>query len=316
MHEDIIYNLRLNGPMNYLHYLYKRLSIIDVLNFLILAVVVAIYIVTFNNTPYRWNLLFIYPALFIYLILMIYWRQARMPSEWKRRLMFINPIIFLFSIFESFYMLLPYFNSVRYDAILEKLDFAILGVSPTIWIEQFASPFLTDILYLFYFFYFPMPLILLGWMLWKGKYKEIERAMFIFLFCYYGAYITYFFVPARGPRFFLQDQYSVPLNGYFLAQAIHGLIDTLEPNKLDAFPSLHTAILITTMVVSYQYNRKMFYWFIPAAVGILISLIYCRYHYFIDMLAGLVWSIIAVLLASYIYKSISSRFVHHFTGQD
>jgi len=239
-------------------------------------------------------------------------RSTDLKNNYKVLLMFVNPVIFLFSIFESFFMLLPYFNNNRYDALLEKADLFILGVSPTLWVEQFISPMLTDILYLFYFFYFPMPLIILGWMLKKKKYKEIEKTMFIFLFCYYGAYLLYFLIPAQGPRFFLSESYTIPLKGYFLAGPIHAIIDTLEPNKLDAFPSLHTAILIVTMAVSYLYNKKIFIWFLPLTVGILISLIYCRYHYFIDIMAGLIWATFTLIFASFIYRKSSTFFIDHF----
>ena len=211
-------------------------------------------------------------------------------------------------------MLLPYFNTLRFDALLEKADIFLLGVSPTLWIGQWAHPLLTDMLYFFYLFYFPMPLIILIWMYRKGRFREVEQALLIYLICYYGAYITYFLMPAEGPRFFLQGLYPSPLKGYFLAEPIRTLINTLEPNKLDAFPSLHAGILAVTMYVSYRNNRKIFNWFVPAAVAITISLIYCRYHYFIDMLAGFLLAALAVVFGKALYYKVENKIINHFEG--
>jgi len=291
---------------------FKKLSILDIVNLIMLVCITVIYIITFNKTPWRLSLFIIYFFMFLYLFVSIWLRSRNISNNVKTLFLFVHPVIFLFALFETFFMLLPYFNTSVYDSLLENIDVAILGVSPTLWIEQFSTPLLTDIMYLFYFFYFPMPLIILGWMLYKGKHKDIEKSMFSLLLCYYGAYLIYFFVPAQGPRFFLHESYSLVLNGYFLAAPIHAVIDALEPNKLDAFPSLHTAILTVTMIITFKNNRKIFIWFIIAAIGIIISLIYCRYHYFIDIVAGLIWAILITILAEKMYTYYSAFFTDHF----
>jgi membrane-associated phospholipid phosphatase len=195
---------------------------------------------------------------------------------------------------------------------MANIDHALLGVNPTVWIEQWAQPLLTDVLYLFYFFYFPMPLIMLGWMYAKGKLQEAEESFFLYLFCYYGAYILYFFIPVEGPRFYLNGLQNVALDGVVLSEPIRRLIDTLEPNKLDAFPSLHAAILTMTMLLTYRHNRKLFHAFIPCAIGITVSLVYLRYHYVIDVIVGFVWAIMSYQFAGKVYRSVRPALVPHF----
>ena len=98
-------------------------------------------------------------------------------KRWKKIINFIYPIIFLFGIFETFYMVLPYFNSYRFDGLMAKIDFLLLGCYPTIWFEQWTHPFLTEVMYLFYLIYFPMPIIILVWLLTKNKLKEIQKEL-------------------------------------------------------------------------------------------------------------------------------------------
>lgn len=289
-----------------------RGSIIDVINIVFLAINIIFYSFTADRTPYSVCLFFIY-LFSSALILFTGWLRGKRASGLLLKIVFFAyPVVFLFLIFESFFMILPYFNLLRYDAILIKIDYAMMGVHPTVWIERWIEPWLTDLMYGLYLFYFPMPLIILGRMLRKEKYREIEEAFFIFLACYYVAYAVYFFVPASGPRFNLEGLQTVRLKGYFLATFVRELINVLEPNKLDAFPSLHSAILLITMLIAHKHEKKMFYLFIPPAIGITISLVYCRYHYVIDIIAGLLLAGISYKLSSKIYYKYRSRFTPHF----
>ena len=294
---------------------FKHFSIIDWTNLVFLIFIWVIFLFTFNKTPYRITLLFFYSGMFVYLSAFAFIRANNYLGKWGRLVQFMNPVIFFFTMFESFFMLLPFFNTNRYDALLDKIDIAILSVSPTIWIEQFAVPWLTETFYLFYVFYFPMPIIILGWMYKRKMFKEIEQSILVLFLCYYGGYISYFFIPAEGPRFFLQEAYAGPLDGLFLTDPIRQIIDIFEPNKLDVFPSLHAGILAVTMFISFKYNSRMFNWFIIPAIGISISLIYCRYHYFIDIIAGFALAALCAWLGPLIHDKLHSRFVHHF-GED
>ena len=273
------------------------------------------FILSFNKTPYKAELALSDLLLLGFYLFSIWARNKNIFIKWQKLFSFITLFVFFFALFETFFMILPYFNAARFDVVLNRIDLAMLGVSPTIWIDQWVHPLFTEVLYISYFLYFPLPLIILGWMFYKNMYPDLEKYFFVFLLTYYGAYISYFIFPAAGPRFFLHDQYTIQLNGYFFTGLIKKIINTLEPNKLDVFPSLHTAILLTTMIVTFKFNRKMFYLFLPLALLILISLTYCRYHYFIDIVVGAAWSLLAFVLGTGFYEKFHHLFTMHF-GND
>jgi membrane-associated phospholipid phosphatase len=229
--------------------------------------------------------------------------------------MVIYPVIFLFAVFETFFMLLPYFNTARYDELMIHIDHAIFGAHPTVWLEAIISTPFTELMYLLYLFYFPMPLFILIWLYRKHRYADMERSFFVLLLTYYGAYVIYFFVPVEGPRYHLAELQSVPLDGLLFTEPIRRLIDFLEPNKLDCFPSLHAAITLATLLVTRRYHRTLFRWLLPAAAGIMLSLVYCRYHYAIDVAAGIVWAAACYWLANRFYDRVFHRFAPHF-GRD
>jgi membrane-associated phospholipid phosphatase len=145
-------------------------------------------------------------------------------------------------------------------------------------------------------------------------FNALDRSVFVLLFIYYGAYIAYFFVPAMGPRLYepLMQLQTKSLDGLLFAIPIRHIISFFEPNKFDAFPSLHTAISLGTMILMAKYNRKMFYIFIPVVAGIWISLVYCRYHYVADIMAGIIWTIVAYYVANKIYDRMTKHGLFHF----
>jgi len=207
-------------------------------------------------------------------------------------------------------MILPYFISTSFDDVLNELDYLIFGVYPTVWIEKIHNVFLTDLFYLFYLFYFPMPLFLLVYLYRKKEFLILDKMVFVFLLTYYISYVIYFIIPATGPRFneMLMEKQSIKeLNGVFLSVPIRELINFLEPNKFDVFPSLHTGILVITMLGLYHYNRKLFYIFLLVSVGILVSLVYCRYHYVVDIFAGLVVSFVSFYVGGKFYDVITKK---------
>jgi len=293
----------------------RKISLVDGLNLGFLAVVFVFFLISLSRNPY-----FIQPVL----VLMISWalvlyaihvRKKENRKKLDEIFLLFYPLFFLFVIFESFFMILPYFNPHDYDAQLAHIDFSMLGVHPTVWIEQWFHPGLTDLMYLLYLFYFPLPLFILGFLYQRGEYKKLDRSVFLLFVVYFGAYIGYFAVPAMGPRFYepLMALQTKSLDGFLFAQPIRTLIGYFEPNKFDAFPSLHMAISLCTLLLMGKYNRKMFLVFLLVVVGIWISLVYCRYHYVIDMVAGAAWTFVVFYGGGYLYdRMINHNFVPYY----
>ena len=290
----------------------KKLSIVDHLYFFMLAIVFVFYLLAFNKTPYKLPVILVLVGFSAMLVAMIIARSKNTFGSWQPVISILYSAMFLLGIFESFFMILSYFNSHRFDELMASIDYRIFGVNPAVWFEQWTHPVLTDTLYLLYLVYFPMPFFIIIWLFRKKKFNELAETIAIFSLTYLGAYIIYFFVPVQGPRFYLDHLLTVPLDGVFFAPIIRDLVDFFEPNKLDAFPSLHTTIVMLSMTLYYRHHKKMFHVFIPIAVGILISLIYCRYHYVIDMVAGFVWYLIAYFTAVTLFKKFNHKCYPHF----
>jgi len=68
-------------------------------------------------------------------------------------------------------------------------------------------------------------------------------------------------------------------------------------------PSSHVAIALCTVFFSFRYLRKIRYVHLVMAVMLCLSTIYCRYHYAVDVVAGVLTAALLLPLGNYLYRT-------------
>ncbi len=219
-------------------------------------------------------------------------------------------------IFKQVYIIVYTLKPADWDALFIKMDFAIFGLNPTEWAFQFQNPFLTEFLQLVYVYYYPMIIVFgLELYLWN-RYKEFKYTIFILFFSFYLSYILYMIFPANGPRFHLHDFYSISaqMPGVFLTEYIRGFLnfgESIPPGvknpqvyvQRDAMPSLHTITAFLITYLSWKFRSRSFYFYLPYLFCMIAATIYLRYHYFVDVLGGLVICIITIIIGMIVYRN-------------
>jgi membrane-associated phospholipid phosphatase len=94
------------------------------------------------------------------------------------------------------------------------------------------------------------------------------------------------------------------LRGLFFSKGIRDTLNLLEELKYDAFPSGHTAVILITLFFSLKYRKKTFFFFLIPVLGLIFSTVYCRYHYVIDVLAGIALAGLCLYLGPKIHVAI------------
>ncbi len=212
------------------------------------------------------------------------------------------PLISVIVIFDSLGWIVHYINPVDIDPILVEIDFWIFGNHPTVMLESIVSPLLTDILQLAYASYYFLPVVLGVMLLRSGQREEFSKSLFLVLLCFYLSYIGYIIWPALGPRFEIAHLQTIELQGLFFADAIKDALNFLEGTKRDAFPSGHTAIALTVLYLTFKYKRLLFWIYLPIIILLIFSTVYCRYHYVIDVLAGIAFTGLTIALGEGYYR--------------
>jgi len=173
------------------------------------------------------------------------------------------PLVSVVFIFDSLEWIVHPVNPVDIDPILLKLDYYLTGTYPTVALQKFVNPFLTEVLQLAYSSYYFIPIILGLTLKLHKKEKEFTEALFLVLLCFYLSYVGYLLFPALGPRFYIKELHTVELKGLLLMEYIHEFLNRLEGIKRDAFPSGHTAIALLCLVIAYKHERRLFWWLVP-----------------------------------------------------
>jgi membrane-associated phospholipid phosphatase len=205
--------------------------------------------------------------------------------------------------------LIPAVRHSDADQWLANLDFRIWKANPTVWLEYLHTPALTEFLQIVYTLFIPM-VLLVAVVLWsRGQIGEFQYYAFLISAGYLVSYIGYLIVPARGPRFLLWSLQHFPLRGLWLFHSLQNGLDVLESAHYDCFPSGHTELTILAWWGSRMISKTAFRAYFVYTPLIIFATVYLRYHYSVDVLAGMVVAAILILLAPFCYSRLSRGLV-------
>lgn len=214
-------------------------------------------------------------------------------------------------VFDSLGALIAGFHRESFDPQLIAIDRAIFGVHPTVWLERLVHPRLTDLLQLAYTSYYFIPLALGIVLIARGRFGAFEEVLFGILLCFYLSYLGYLLFPAIGPRFTLSQLQIASLQVSPFTAKIRETLDALEKNKTDAFPSGHSAVSLICLYYAWkEREKKLFALLVPVVAGLIVATVYLRYHYVIDVIAGIALTGLTVLLAPPLRRLLSGAAGH------
>jgi membrane-associated phospholipid phosphatase len=223
------------------------------------------------------------------------------------RRMYFVPVIFL--IYSQIQQYIPFFNPYLYDSTLIKWDHFLFGVNPTQWLYKIANPYFTEYFQFSYMMYFVMPVVQGVDLHLSGRDKDLTVFSRMIVFAFYLSYLLYFFMPAIGPRFTLHDfaGTSLELPGLWITEAFRYLVNTgggIPPGSLDpaavvnrdCMPSGHTMITLVNMYMGFKLKTRFRWVILVVGSSLVFATIYLRYHYVVDVIAGILGAFLAVFL--------------------
>jgi membrane-associated phospholipid phosphatase len=151
-------------------------------------------------------------------------------------------------------------------------------------------------LYLNFFWIAPSTSLIL---LVRRRLSEFRAATVGVLVCFFLGYALYLVFPAAPPRLVLAHEFTKNLRGYpegFSALSAEAF-SLLPVDSRAAFPSLHSAASLVALVYAWRYVRPWFFVLLPFVLGLWVSTIYLRHHYFVDLVAGWLLAPLAVWVA-------------------
>jgi membrane-associated phospholipid phosphatase len=203
------------------------------------------------------------------------------------------------------------------DPMLAQWEQRIFGCQPSVLFMQ-KLPWLaaSEVFYASYFSYYVM-IAGIGITLFLRSRQQFFHYVSVVSFLFYVCYLIYIVLPVIGSRAFFHQ-----VEGYSLPAATQQLavVDTY-PTAVQAgpmfklmlwvyrtfeapgaaFPSSHVAVALCTVFFSFRYLRPIRFFHLAVAILLCLSTIYCRYHYVVDVLAGLATAALVIPLGNWLY---------------
>ena len=209
------------------------------------------------------------------------------------------------------------------DPLVAQWEQQLFGCQPSVLFMQ-KLPWLpvSELFYISYFSYYIM-ISGVGIALFVRSRQQFFHYISIVSFLFYVCYVIYIVLPVIGSRAFFRQ-----VDGYVLPDATQQLAVTdVYPDAVQAgvffyimkwvyrvfeapgaaFPSSHVAVALCTVFFSFRYLRPIRYLHLTIAVLLCLSTVYCRYHYVVDVIAGLVTAAVVIPTGNWLYLKFGRR---------
>lgn len=237
-------------------------------------------------------------------------RSPRLDAGAAAFVRLVYTVIVIPLIFTQLGSLVPFVNPRHWEDELFRFDlFVCGGANPIEALEKIEHPLLTEVLQWIYNYYFFIPVILGVAVVRKGRAVELARMLCVTVVCIYLSYVGYYLVPATGPNINKFDYYRFEnsVQGLFMTHEFRLSIAVVEKIKQDCFPSGHTAVSLTALLLAYRYARSSLVILWPLVLGLVFSTLYLRYHYVADVLAGILLAFLSVVLGERWHRAFERR---------
>ena len=209
----------------------------------------------------------------------------------------------IFGSFLHLQYILPTARSVRLDAEIYAFDKLVFGFEPAEVFDRFVTTSTVEWFSFFYFGYFFILAVHIFPFLFAVKDMRLVAELsfgIVTLFCV--GHLLYIVVPGYGPYQHLS--FANELEGPTWWRLVRVAVDAGEVSaRTDIFPSLHTAAPTFLALFGLRHRRLWPFrvtW-IPMALfasQIVISTMFLRWHYLVDVIAGLLLAMTVSLVAS------------------
>ena len=296
----------------------KHYTFVDYATQAYVALVGLIILIFHNRTVPVWPWLVAAHLLCVVLVHLLIGRHASGPPS--KLLDFIRhfyPVLLYTGFFRETGSLNQMFFPQYLDPVAIRWEQALFGSQPSVlFMEKLPYLVVSEIFYISYFSYYIM-IAGIGLALFLRNRQQFFHYVSVVSFLFYVCYTIYIFVPIIGPRVFFRE-----IEGYVLPAACQSLAtsdtfpDAVKTGLFyhimafiyrlfeapgSAFPSSHVAVSLCTVHFSFLYLRRIRYPHLVVTVMLCLSTVYCRYHYVVDVLAGLATAAVLIPFGNWLY---------------
>ena len=202
------------------------------------------------------------------------------------------------------------------DPFFLRLEADLFGTQPSLAFMA-ALPFraASELFYGAYFSYYLM-IVGVGLALFVRDRGQWLHYLSVLCFLFYTCYLCYIFLPVIGPRCLtesfggeppligLQSWPASPVPVAVRSGVFYRLMTVIYRTfeaRGAAFPSSHVVVAIGTAYFSLLYLKRVRVAHVIAVILLSLSTVYCRYHYVVDVIAGVLAAAVLIPVGEWLY---------------
>jgi membrane-associated phospholipid phosphatase len=279
-----------------------RLNLVDKSTLVYNAIVVVIIILFSSRIP-SWHWIVLVNLGTIAAILLFFSQITEESHGLLRLLRNFYPVLFFFAGYEQTGRMNRIFFSEFLDPWFQGIEYRIFGLQPAVVLaERFPQWWLNEYMHLAYFSYYLLfPSLGLIFYLRRDR-RLFQNYMLTLCNSFYVYFLTYIALPVEGATSF--GTAGTASGGPF-TEIMKVIYDHFEPPGA-AFPSSHVGIAVLVLIYAFRYlPRGVSSVYAVFCVSLTISTVYCRYHYAIDVIAGLVTGVFLTAFWRRVFASLA-----------
>jgi len=199
-----------------------------------------------------------------------------------------------------------YFNNLFFaenlDPLFADIEFLIFNSQPSLrFSEKFPFDWMAELMYFGYFSYYLFIPLIPVYAFYKAGIDSAQKIIFIIITSFLLYYLIFIIFPVAGPQFyFSKDLIALP-DGYIFGSIIN-YIQLHGEGQTGAFPSSHVSICIIILYICYVEFKAIFPLVLTISVLLILSTVYIRAHYVIDVIGALIMTPVMYKLSLWLYK--------------
>ncbi|MDR2564327.1 MAG: phosphatase PAP2 family protein [Prevotellaceae bacterium] len=189
------------------------------------------------------------------------------------------------------------------DKFFADLDLQLFGFEPSLeFSAHYSQAWVSESMYFGYFSYFLIfAYVGIGFFLYKKN--EALPVMFSIITSFFIFYLIFIFVPAAGPQFYYPaSDVQVP-DGYLFCNLMRSIQESGE-KPTGAFPSSHVGMTLIFLYILFKHARKIFWITLPVACLLIMSTVYIKAHYLVDVLAAFLCTPFIYMASNKLYSKL------------
>jgi membrane-associated phospholipid phosphatase len=219
------------------------------------------------------------------------------------------PALILVAMYFELSVIIPHLNPYddhRLDIALQAFDVRLLG-DPAKFFASLGARWLSDVLACCYIVYYPLMIVVPVALYVRGDLASFRTTAAIIMTAFVMTYTCYALFPALGPHSLFDGVRAPVLDGYGIAKHVYAMTHDVRGEPPDAFPSGHAMVGVLGPAMAWRFYRPLFLGLAVVGVGIVLATLYLRYHYLLDVAAGVMLAPVAWKLGTWIDRRWNER---------